>query len=62
MIYRHPQSAAACSGLAGLLEEVRDRSGAESEEVSRIVVFLASDASSCITGAEHIIDGGQTAD
>lgn len=35
---------------------------AEPGEVSRLIVFLASDESSYITGAEHLIDGGQTAD
>lgn len=30
-------------------------------EVSNLVVFLASDESSFITGAEHIVDGGMTA-
>ena len=35
---------------------------AEPAEVSRLLVFLASDESSYITGAEHLIDGGQTAD
>ena len=34
----------------------------EPAEVSQLVVFLASDDSSYITGAEHLIDGGQTAD
>lgn len=34
---------------------------AEPEEVSRLVVFLASEDSSFITGMEHIIDGGMTA-
>ena len=33
----------------------------EPEEVSELVCFLASDASSFITGMEHIIDGGSTA-
>ncbi len=32
-----------------------------SEEVSRLVVFLACDDSSFITGMEHVIDGGMTA-
>ncbi|MCH2171034.1 glucose 1-dehydrogenase [Myxococcota bacterium] len=36
------------------------RRAGEVEEVSDLVVFLASDASSYITGTEHIIDGGLT--
>ena len=34
---------------------------AESDEISPLVVFLASDESSFITGMEHVIDGGMTA-
>ena len=33
----------------------------EVEDVSNLVIFLASDESGFITGAEHIIDGGLTA-
>jgi 3alpha(or 20beta)-hydroxysteroid dehydrogenase len=35
---------------------------AQPREVSNLVLFLASDESSYINGAEHLIDGGQTAD
>ncbi|HSV71657.1 MAG TPA: glucose 1-dehydrogenase [Methylibium sp.] len=34
---------------------------AEPEEVANLAVFLASDESRFITGAEHVIDGGMTA-
>ena len=34
---------------------------ADPSEVSNLAIFLASDESSFITGAEHIIDGGMTA-
>lgn len=34
---------------------------AEVQEISPLVVFLASDESSFITGMEHVIDGGMTA-
>lgn len=34
---------------------------AQPEEISPLVIFLASDESSFITGMEHVIDGGMTA-
>lgn len=33
----------------------------EPEEVAELIIWLLSDASSYVTGANHIIDGGTTA-
>ena len=43
------------------LAQIPLRRMADPEEVSNLVVFLASDESRFITGAEHVIDGGMTA-
>lgn len=43
------------------LKQIPLKRMAESSEVSNLVVFLASDESSFITGTEHVIDGGMTA-
>jgi 3alpha(or 20beta)-hydroxysteroid dehydrogenase len=48
--------------IDALNADVPLRRMAEPREVSQLVAFLASDDSSYITGAEHLIDGGQTAD
>jgi 3alpha(or 20beta)-hydroxysteroid dehydrogenase len=43
------------------LAQIPLRRMADPAEVSSLVVFLASDESRFITGAEHVIDGGMTA-
>jgi 3alpha(or 20beta)-hydroxysteroid dehydrogenase len=43
------------------MKQIPLRRMAESSEVSNLVIFLASDESSFITGTEHVIDGGMTA-
>ncbi|MFE3602659.1 SDR family NAD(P)-dependent oxidoreductase [Streptomyces sp. NPDC059096] len=45
----------------GIAEAVPLRRMSEADEVSSLVLFLASDDSSYISGTEHIIDGGLTA-
>lgn len=45
---------------AGYLNDIPMRRIAEPEEVSNLVLFLASDESRFITGMEHVIDGGAT--
>lgn len=59
---RTPMMAAATDEEGGdALTQIPLRRLADSSEVSDLVVFLASDESRFITGAEHIIDGGMTA-
>ncbi len=53
------------TGMSGTLDEDQlaaipmHRSG-QPEEVSQLAVFLASDESAYITGADHVIDGGRS--
>jgi 3alpha(or 20beta)-hydroxysteroid dehydrogenase len=42
-------------------QQIPLRRGAEPEEVSHLVVYLASDESGYSTGAEFVVDGGMTA-
>ena len=56
-------------GLAGSIEEAKVAIRAmtplgclgQSEDVAQLVLFLASDASKFITGAEFAVDGGLSA-
>ncbi|WP_274518062.1 SDR family NAD(P)-dependent oxidoreductase [Gordonia sp. KTR9] len=54
---------AAASGAdgGGIVPSIPLRRMAEPEEVSKLVLFLASDDSSYISGMEHVIDAGLTA-
>jgi 3alpha(or 20beta)-hydroxysteroid dehydrogenase len=53
--------AATDEGGGEALSQIPLRRMAEPSEVSDLVVFLSSDESRFITGAEHVIDGGMTA-
>jgi 3alpha(or 20beta)-hydroxysteroid dehydrogenase len=57
-----PMMAAATDDKGGeAVKQIPLKRMAESSEVSNLVIFLASDESSFITGTEHVIDGGMTA-
>ena len=57
-----PMMAAATDEVGGdALSQIPLRRLADPAEVSNLVIFLASDESRYITGAEHVIDGGMTA-
>jgi 3alpha(or 20beta)-hydroxysteroid dehydrogenase len=59
---RTPMMAAATDeNGGGAVKQIPLKRMAESSEVSNLVIFLASDESSFITGTEHVIDGGMTA-
>jgi len=59
---RTPMMAAATDEEGGeALGQIPLRRLADPSEVSDLVVFLSSDESRFITGAEHVIDGGMTA-
>ena len=54
---------AAASGAdgGGITADIPLRRMAEPEEVAKLVLFLASEDSSYISGMEHVIDAGLTA-
>jgi 3alpha(or 20beta)-hydroxysteroid dehydrogenase len=54
-------AAATDSEGGGIADQVPLRRMADPDEVSSLVLFLASDDSSYISGMEHVIDGGLTA-
>lgn len=57
-----PMMAAATDAEGGGISgQVPLRRMADADEVSQLVLFLASDESSYVTGMEHIVDGGLTA-
>lgn len=60
-----PMTAAAAQALAGTstgaLDQITANAQGRPEDVARMVLFLASDESRHVTGAEFVIDGGESA-
>lgn len=61
MVMTKDENPTVVESIGKLLNHVPMQRGATPEEVTKLVLFLASDDSSYSTGAEFVIDGGLTA-